>query len=278
MLTLYSNIKQLVQIENNSEQKNSVKGKEMDILPCMDNAWLLIENDRIKDFGSMHSIPIGLSFDQEINCTGKYILPAWCDSHTHLVFSHPREHEFVDRIHGLSYEEIAKRGGGILNSAKRMQEISESELFDISLQRLHQVMDMGTGAIEIKSGYGLSTEGELKMLRVIKKLKEEKLIDIKASFLAAHAFPLEYKENHEGYIQLIIEEMLPQVVDEGLADYMDVFCEKGFFNVDETDRLLSAAAKYGLKPKIHANQLYKKLLVYKIQIQLQPCYLARHSF
>ncbi|MBK7690725.1 MAG: imidazolonepropionase [Bacteroidetes bacterium] len=256
MLTLYSNIKQLVQIENNSEQKNSVKGKEMDILPCMDNAWLLIENDRIKDFGSMHSFPVGLSFDQEINCTGKYILPTWCDSHTHLVFSHAREHEFVDRIHGMSYEEIAKRGGGILNSAKRMQEISESELFDISLQRLHQVMDMGTGAIEIKSGYGLSTEGELKMLRVIRKLKDQNLIDIKASFLAAHAFPLEYKENHEGYIKLIIEEMLPKVVDEGLADYMDVFCEKGFFNVDETDRLLSAAAKYGLKPKIHANQLY----------------------
>jgi imidazolonepropionase len=256
MLTLYSNIKQLVQIENNSEQKNSVKGTEMDVLPCMNDAWLLTENDLIKDFGSMQSFPTGLHYDTEINCTGKFILPTWCDSHTHLVFSHAREHEFVDRIHGLSYEEIAKRGGGILNSAKRMQEIGESELFDISLERLHQVIAMGTGAIEIKSGYGLSTEGEIKMLRVIKKLKEENLIDIKASFLAAHAFPLEYRENHEGYIQLIIEEMLPRVVDEGLADYMDVFCEKGFFNVDETDRLLSAAAKYGLKPKIHANQLY----------------------
>ena len=256
MLTLYSNIKQLVQIENNSEQKNSVKGTEMDVLPCMNDAWLLTENDLIKDFGSMQSFPTGLHYDTEINCTGKFILPTWCDSHTHLVFSHPREHEFVDRIHGLSYEEIAKRGGGILNSAKRMQEIGESELFDISLERLHQVIAMGTGAIEIKSGYGLSTEGEIKMLRVIKKLKEENLIDIKASFLAAHAFPSEYRENHEGYIQLIIEEMLPSVVDEGLADYMDVFCEKGFFNVDETDRLLSAAAKYGLKPKIHANQLY----------------------
>lgn len=256
MLTLYSNIKQLVQIENNSEQKNSVKGTEMDVLPCMNDAWLLTENDLIKDFGSMQSFPTGLHYDTEINCTGKFILPTWCDSHTHLVFSHPREHEFVDRIHGLSYEEIAKRGGGILNSAKRMQEIGESELFDISLERLHQVIAMGTGAIEIKSGYGLSTEGEIKMLRVIKKLKEENLIDIKASFLAAHAFPSEYRENHEGYIQLIIEEMLPSVVDEGLADYMDVFCEKGFFNVDETDRLLSAATKYGLKPKIHANQLY----------------------
>ncbi len=256
MLTLYSNIKQLVQIENNSEQKNSVKGKEMNILPCIDDAWLLAENDLIKDFGTMNSFPAEMPFDQEINCTGKFILPTWCDSHTHLVFSHAREHEFVDRIHGLSYEEIAKRGGGILNSAKRMQEISESELFDISLNRLHQVIGMGTGAIEIKSGYGLSTEGELKMLRVIKKLKEQNLIDIKASFLAAHAFPLEYRENHEGYINLIIEEMLPKVCDEGLADYMDVFCEKGFFNVDETDRLLTAAARYGLKPKIHANQLY----------------------
>ncbi len=256
MRTLYSNIKQLVQIEYNQEQKNIVKGKEMSILPSLNDAWLLIENGIIIDFGVMHELKAETVFDKEVDCTGKFILPAWCDSHTHLVFSHTREHEFVDRIHGLSYEEIARRGGGILNSAKRMSEISESELFDISLERLHQVIAMGTGAIEIKSGYGLSTEGELKMLRVIKKLKEQKLIDIKASFLAAHTYPLEYKENHEGYIKLITEEMLPRVSDEGLADYIDVFCEKGFFNVDETDRILTAGAKYGLKPKIHANQLY----------------------
>lgn len=256
MLTLYSNIKQLVQIEGNQEQKNIVKGREMNILLCLDNAWLLTEDGLIKDFGSMSDLNSDIFCDKNIDCTGKYILPAWCDSHTHLVFSHSREHEFVDRIHGLSYEEIAKRGGGILNSAKRMSEISEAELFDISLEKLHRVIAMGTGAIEIKSGYGLNTEGELKMLRVIKKLKAQKLIDIKASFLAAHTYPLEYKENHEGYIKLIIEEMLPKVCDEGLADYIDVFCEKGFFNVDETDRILSAGAKYGLKPKIHANQLY----------------------
>lgn len=256
MRTIYSNIKQLVQIEYNQEQKNIVKGGEMNILPSINDAWLLIENGIILDFGAMHELNAETVFDKEVDCTGKFILPAWCDSHTHLVFSHTREHEFVDRIHGLSYEEIARRGGGILNSAKRMREISESELFDISLERLHQVIAMGTGAIEIKSGYGLSTEGELKMLRVIKRLKEQKLIDIKASFLAAHTYPLEYKENHEGYIKLIIDEMLPKVSDEGLADYIDVFCEKGFFNVDETDRILTAGAKYGLKPKIHANQLY----------------------
>ncbi len=256
MRTLYSNIKQLVQIEDNHEQKNIVKGKAMNILPCIDEAWLLTENGIISDFGTMANLSPDIVTDQQFDCSGRYILPAWCDSHTHLVFSHSREHEFVDRIHGLSYEEIAQRGGGILNSAKRMAEISESELFDISLNRLHEVISMGTGAIEIKSGYGLNTSAELKMLRVISKLKEEKLIDIKASFLAAHTFPLAYKEDHEGYLKLIIEEMLPKVAEEGLADYMDVFCEKGFFNVDETDRLLTAGAKYGLKPKIHANQLY----------------------
>ncbi len=225
-------------------------------LPVLENAWLVTEDGLITDFGIMEELNAQSRYDQIIDCNGKFILPAWCDSHTHLVFSHSREHEFVDRIHGLTYEEIAKRGGGILNSAKRMAEISEDELFDVSLKRLHQVMEMGTGAIEIKSGYGLNTDAELKMLRVIRRLKEQNLIDIKASFLAAHTYPLEYRDNHEGYLKLIIDEMLPFVADEELADYIDVFCEKGFFNVDETDRLLTAAAKYGLKPKIHANQLY----------------------
>ena len=256
MLTLYSNIKQLVQIEDNLEQKIHVKGNEMKHLPFLDDAWLLIEDGFIKDFGAMRELPEQISSDQIIDCKGQYILPTWCDSHSHLVFSHSREHEFVDRIQGLSYEQIAQRGGGILNSANRMSEISEDALFDLSLQRLHQVISMGTGAIEIKSGYGLNTAGELKMLRVIKKLKEQNIIPIKASFLAAHTYPIAYRENHEGYLKLIIEEMLPKVCEEGLADYMDVFCEKGFFNVDETDRLLTAAARYGLKPKIHANQLY----------------------
>lgn len=256
MRTLYSNIKQLIQIENNTDEKKIVKGKEMAILPSIEHAWLLTEDGIIVDFGSMNTLSSDLQFDQTYDLTGRLVLPTWCDSHTHLVFSHSREHEFVDRIHGLTYEEIAKRGGGILNSAKRMQEVSEDELYDLSLQRLEEVIALGTGAIEIKSGYGLNTEAEMKMLRVIRRLKECSKIDIKASFLAAHTYPLEYKENHEGYIRLIIDEMLPRITGEGLADYMDVFCEKGFFNVDETDRLLEAGARYGLKPKIHANQLY----------------------
>lgn len=256
MRTLYSNIKQLIQIENNTDEKKIVKGNEMAILPSIDQAWLLTEDDIIVDFGSMNTLSSDLQFDQTFDLTGRLVLPTWCDSHTHLVFSHSREHEFVDRIHGLTYEEIAKRGGGILNSAKRMQEVSEDELYDLSVQRLEEVIALGTGAIEIKSGYGLNTEAEMKMLRVIRRLKENSKIDIKASFLAAHTYPLEYKENHEGYIRLIIDEMLPRITGEGLADYMDVFCEKGFFNVDETDRLLEAGARYGLKPKIHANQLY----------------------
>jgi imidazolonepropionase len=184
------------------------------------------------------------------------VLPAWVDSHTHLVFAGSREGEFQDRISGLSYEEIARKGGGILNSAAKLNAKDEDELYHESLQRLHQVMAQGTGAIEIKSGYGLSVEGELKMLRVIRKLKENTPIPIKASFLAAHAYPVDYKDNHEGYLNLIINTMLPQIADERLADYIDVFCEEGFFSIDETSRLLDAGAKYGLKPKIHANQLH----------------------
>ncbi|MCC6447679.1 MAG: imidazolonepropionase, partial [Chitinophagaceae bacterium] len=256
MRTLYSNIKQLVQIEKNQEKKNIVSGEDMKKLPSIENAWLCVKDGKIENFGEMKSFESTSQFDEEIDCSGRTILPTWIDSHTHLVFAHSREQEFVDRILGLSYEEIANRGGGILNSAQKLNEMSEQELFDISLARLHNVIDMGTGAIEIKSGYGLNTDAELKMLRVIKRLKECKLIDIKSSFLAAHAYPLQYRENHEGYIKLIIDEMLPRVAGEGLADYIDVFCEKGFFSVDETDRILSAGAKFGLKPKIHANQLY----------------------
>lgn len=256
MRTLYSNIKQILQIENTNEEKLIVKGADMKILPSLENAWLLVEDGLIKDFGTMDSISVDISVEKTIDCSGKIILPTWVDSHTHLVYSHTREHEFVDRINGLSYEEIAKRGGGILNSAKRMKEISEDELYKISKIRLDETIALGTGAFEIKSGYGLSTEGELKMLRVIKRLKENAKIDIKSSFLAAHTFPLEYRENHQGYIKLIIDEMLPLVSKENLADYIDVFCERGFFNPEETDQLLEAGYKYGLKAKIHANQLY----------------------
>lgn len=256
MRTLYSNIKQILQIEHIHEEKKIVKGLDMKTLPTIENAFLLVEDGLIKDFGEMKNLTNELIADQTIDCTGKMILPTWVDSHTHLVYSHTRELEFVDRINGLSYEEIAQRGGGILNSAKRMTEINENDLYEISKIRLDETIALGTGAIEIKSGYGLSTEGELKMLRVIKRLKENTNIDIKASFLAAHTYPLAYRENHGAYIQLIIDEMLPLVAKENLADYMDVFCEKGFFSPDETDQLLEAGYKYGLKPKIHANQLY----------------------
>ncbi|WP_276134502.1 imidazolonepropionase [Polluticoccus soli] len=255
MHLLLTNIKQLCQVETGTARKALVKGEAMRVLPSIENAWLFIEHGKIHSFGRM-SEPPAVAANDVMDMSGRTILPAWCDSHTHLVFAAPREKEFVDRINGLSYEEIARRGGGILNSARKLNETSEEELYDQSLQRLHEVMGKGTGAIEIKSGYGLNTDAELKMLRVIRKLKENAPIPIKASFLAAHAYPLEYKQDHEGYLKLIIEEMLPRVADEGLADYMDVFCEQGFFSIDDTERLLEAGWKYGLKPKIHANQLH----------------------
>lgn len=255
MHLLLTNIKQLCNVELGDTRKPYAKGADMKNMDCLENAWLLIEDGIIQDFGDMEHAHTVQATDV-LDVSGKLVLPAWVDSHTHLVFASSREDEFVDRINGLSYEEIARRGGGILNSAKKMAEIDESQLFDESLARLHRVINQGTGAIEIKSGYGLSLESELKMLRVIKRLKEEELIPIKASFLAAHAYPLEYKENHEGYLNLIINEMLPKVADEGLADYIDAFCEKGFFSVDETEKIIEAGAKYGLKAKIHANQLH----------------------
>ena len=255
MLLLIINIKHLYQTELPTENKTIVSGKDMAVLPSLDNAWLLIEDDVIKDFGTMAEVP-KLNADETIDASGKIVLPAWCDSHTHLVFATSREEEFVDRIKGLSYEEIAKRGGGILNSAKKLNAMDESELYDHSFRRLQQVIATGTLAIEIKSGYGLCLDGELKMLRVIRKLREQSRIEIKATFLAAHAYPIEYKQNKEGYVDLIINEMLPRVASEGLADYIDVFCEDGFFGVPATERILEAGLKYGLKPKIHANQLH----------------------
>lgn len=252
MRTLITNIQQLCQTTNGAKR---VGGTDMATLPSIEKAWLLIENDTIHSFGSMATLP-DMQADETINATGRLVLPAWCDSHTHLVFAAARDQEFVDRIKGLSYEEIARRGGGILNSARRLNAIDEKELYEQSLERLYNVIAQGTGAIEIKSGYGLCLEGELKMLRVIRKLKENTGLPIKASFLAAHAYPIDYKENKKGYIKLIIEEMLPKVADEGLADYIDVFCEEGFFSVADTKQLLQAGARYGLKAKIHANQLH----------------------
>lgn len=254
MKTIITHIKSLSGILDSSIAL--LKGKDLATINSIENAWLSIHNGKIDDFGSMNNVPSSSSaFDEHIDGEGKFLIPAWCDSHTHLVYAGSRETEFVDRIKGLPYEEIAKRGGGILNSAKRLQSASEDELYQAAWQRLEEVKALGTAAIEIKSGYGLNTESELKMLRVIKRLKENSDVLIKSNFLAAHAFPMEFKENHQGYIDLIINEMLPQVAAEGLADYIDAFCEFGFFNVDETAQILEAGAKYGLKPKIHANQL-----------------------
>lgn len=253
MQTIFTHIQSLFGIQNNFLP--AIKGHDLNTVEHLEQAWMLIEDDRIIDFGSMEHFPSG-NYDQEINVAGKLVFPTWCDSHTHLVFPKTREEEFVDRINGLTYEQIAANGGGILNSAKHLTSISSAQLFEDACQRLEELIRLGTGAIEIKSGYGLSLDAELKILRVIKQLKEKYALPIKATFLGAHAYPLAYKENKEGYIQLIIKEMLPAVAAEGLADYMDVFCEQGFFSVADTDRLLNAAAKYNLKPKIHANQLH----------------------
>ncbi|MBA6155321.1 imidazolonepropionase [Tenacibaculum sp. S7007] len=250
MTTLLINIKELIQVREASIKK--VSGKEMSILPTIKNAFLLLENDTIIDFGSMDDVPS--SIDNIIDCTGKMILPTWCDSHTHIVYAGNREQEFVDRINGLTYEEIANNGGGILNSAKKLQETSEEELYKQSAVRLEEVMKLGTGAVEIKSGYGLTVDAELKMLRVIKKLRENYKLPIKATFLGAHAFPAEYKNNKEGYINLIINEMLPKIAEENLAEFIDAFCETGYFSVEDTDRILEAGKKYELTPKVHVNQ------------------------
>ena len=226
----------------------------MSELNIMEDAYLLSENGVITHFGPDKDCPYDRA-NKTIDCTGRFVMPAFCDSHTHLVFAAWRENEFVDRIKGLTYEEIAKRGGGILNSAARVQAATEEELFESATGRLTEVIAMGTGAIEMKSGYGLTIESEIKILRVIRRLKELNWIPVKSTFLGAHAVPVEYKNNRDEYIRILIEEMLPRIHGEGLADYIDVFCDRGFFTVAETDKLLDAGAKYGLKAKIHANEL-----------------------
>ena len=251
MKTLIINIKELIQVRETSIKK--VSGSEMAILPTIENAYLLIEDNLISDFGKMENLP-NISAEKTIDATGKAVLPAWCDSHTHIVYAGNRVQEFVDRINGLSYEEIANRGGGILNSAKKLNETSEEEIYNQSKLRLEEVMNQGTGAVEIKSGYGLTVEGELKMLRVIKKLKENYPVEIKATFLGAHAFPTDFKENHSGYIDVIINEMLPKIAEENLADYIDAFLETGYFSIEETEKIMEAGKKYGLTAKIHVNQ------------------------
>ena len=251
MTHLFINIKELIQVREASVKK--VSGKEMNILPTIKNAFLIIKNGLIFDFGKMSNLE-EYSFDKKTDCTGKMILPAWCDSHTHIVYAGNREQEFVDRINGLSYEEIANNGGGILNSTEKIKATSEENLYNESAKRLEEVIALGTGAIEIKSGYGLTVSSELKMLRVIKKLKENYDIPIKATFLGAHAIPTEFKNNKQEYLNLIIDEMLPEIAKENLADFIDIFCEVGYFSVDDTDKILSAGKKYGLTPKTHVNQ------------------------
>ena len=251
MTHLFINIKELIQVREASVKK--VSGKEMNILPTIKNAFLIIKNGLIFDFGKMSNLE-EYSFDKKTDCTGKMILPAWCDSHTHIVYAGNREQEFVDRINGLSYEEIANNGGGILNSTEKIKATSEENLYNESAKRLEEVIALGTGAIEIKSGYGLTVSSELKMLRVIKKLKENYDIPIKATFLGAHAIPTEFKNNKQEYLNLIIDEMLPEIAKENLADFIDIFCEVGYFTVDDTDKILTAGKKCGLTPKTHVNQ------------------------
>lgn len=241
---------------NVREESKLLRGKELAELPFIENAYLVIESGIIAEYGKMNETVLRTSdLVHTIDASGQFILPCWSDSHTHLVFATSREEEFVDKIKGLSYAEIAAKGGGILNSAKKLNAMSEDELYIHAWNRLQEVIKLGTGAIEIKSGYGLSVEGELKMLRVIKRLKETSPISIRATFLGAHTYPLEYKENHQGYIDLIINEMLPVIAKEKLANYIDVFCETGFFSPEETETICKAGMSYGLKPKIHANQL-----------------------
>ena len=256
MQILILNIKKLIQVEDKPVVWKA--GNDMAKLQTIDNAFLLLDNGLIADFGPMAKTPDLSSLLGDVliyNAFGRMVFPSFCDSHTHLVYAGSREIEYIDKIKGLSYEEIAKRGGGILNSAKLLAETSEDELYNQSLERINEIIRKGTGAVEIKSGYGLTTESELKMLRVIRRLKETTPITIKSTFLGAHAVPAEYKGHQADYVDLIINEMIPMVASEGLADYIDVFCDKGFFTVEDTERILMAGIKYGLRPKLHANEL-----------------------
>lgn len=252
MQTLIKNIACLVNVR---EENKLLRGKELSILPCIENAYLIIEDGKIKKYGNTEELKTENPELKTIDANSAYVLPCWCDSHTHLVFAASREEEFVDKIKGLSYADIAAKGGGILNSANKLNAMSEEDLLGLAQKRLQEVVQLGTGAIEIKSGYGLSVEGELKMLRVIQRLKQSSNIPVKATFLGAHAYPLAYKNNHEAYIKLIVDEMLPNIAKENLADYIDCFCEQGFFSADEMKRICKAAGKYNLKPKLHVNQL-----------------------
>lgn len=252
MKTLIKNIKELVQVETNPKLR--VMGKEMAHIDTIKDAYLVVEDDKFAAFGPMSELK-EQQFDKVIDATGRMVLPSFCDSHTHLVYAGSREIEYIDKIRGLSYDEIAKRGGGILNSAKRVQEASEEQLYEDAMLRLQNIINYGTGAVEIKSGYGMTTEAEMKMLRVIRRLKENSPLTIKSTLLGAHGIPMKYRGRQEKFVDLVINEMIPQAAAEGLADYIDVFCDEGFFTVEDTERMLEAGAKYGMRPKIHANEM-----------------------
>jgi len=256
MKLILENIKELVQVD--PMQRLWVAGKSMADVQTIKNAYLIVQDELIEDFGPMENLPDS-DFEtddlvMEIDCSGKMVFPSYCDSHTHLVFAATREGEFVDRIKGLTYEEIAERGGGILNSAKRLHEMSEDDLYEQAMLRLEEIATLGTGAVEIKSGYGLTTESELKMLRVIRRLKQNSPLMIKSTFLA-HAFPLDFRQKRKEYVDLLLKEMIPQIASEELADFVDVFCDRGFFTIDETARILEAGLEYGMPGKVHANEL-----------------------
>jgi imidazolonepropionase len=253
MKTLIKNIKSLINTE--SSPRKWVAGNDMSKLNTIENAYLIISGDKIEDFGKMEDLKEEPQVEETIDASGKMVFPSFCDSHTHLVYAGSREIEYGDKIRGLSYEEIAKRGGGILNSAKRLHETSEDSLYEQSLKRVNEIIELGTGAVEIKSGYGLTVEDELKMLRVIKRLKENTPVTITSTFLGAHSIPAEYKKDPDKYVDVVVNEMVPEVGKDGLADFVDVFCDRGFFTVKQTERILEASAKYGMKPKIHANEL-----------------------
>ncbi|PQB04099.1 imidazolonepropionase [Aureitalea marina] len=251
MKILLSNIRQLLQVRD--EVKQPLRGSQMVELPILEEAWLLLDGDLIADYGSMrlNTLP---EADQIVDCTGKFVLPTWCDSHSHLVYAGNREGEFIDRLNGLSYQEIAAKGGGILNSAELLQRTSEKDLYQQSEQRLKEVMALGTGAMEIKSGYGLTEESEMKMLKVARQLEENHPIDIKTTFLGAHAIPKEFNKNGDAYIDHIIKEILPAVAKEELADFIDIFCEEGYFNVAQMESIIQAGQQFGLAAKVHLNQ------------------------
>ena len=252
MSLLIYNIGTIVGID--TERRERIAGAEMDQLGRLDNAYLLADKGRIVAFGPMEELP-AIEVEERLDAEGGTLFPSFCDSHTHLVYAGSREQEFLDKIHGLSYEEIARRGGGILNSADRLHAATEEELYEEAIERVHEIMRMGTGLVEIKSGYGLSTEDELKMLRVIRRIRQEEPIEVRATFLGAHAVARNYIGRQAAYVDLVVEEMLPAVAREGLADFVDVFCDRGFFTLEETERIIRAGAKYGMRAKIHANEL-----------------------